>query len=503
MSATTTTISPFFSFGPDDSFISKNYEGLRYRHLPPGLHDLISSGSVLDVYWASLGPIQESWILSFKDSSGKYNLAYGPQIPPRLLTHLKKVPPHPQIRTFLGPSQSYVFWDPTSIRWASLPPSLEDSLQSWLTPSGWKAGPPRFVSWGVSDAFFAMSEYGNVAYRLGGRSKKKGNFPDEKDDDDDDDGNGDDKEEGKWEIWRETVEEWRGERGFVWSEVAFISLDPTTRDQFIAMRNDGTWAGSIDDVNEEALSGFAVNFFKLTTRRRRGTSKAQQPSSSSQQQQQQNQHDHHQRNYQYTNGSGGGDARNHRHNHHHTSPPPPAPDINAPPDPQTQALYQRWATDTATLFAGALAANNNPPTTSSKKNPRKLEIRSQSSTSSTSSTPPPPPPSIPTTTTTPPRLLTTFPYLPPSITTCVLPSCIPHKSDPRGLRACKHDVERLLRASGLYSYEWLRQERIRWHPDRFGRLCEVGFREEGRRVAEEMFKVVDALVGEVQAGRRV
>lgn len=44
------------------------------RHLPPGLHDLISGGSVLDVYWASLGPIPESWVLSFKDANGKHNL---------------------------------------------------------------------------------------------------------------------------------------------------------------------------------------------------------------------------------------------------------------------------------------------------------------------------------------------------------------------------------------------------------------------------------------------
>jgi hypothetical protein len=72
------------------------------------------------------------------------------------------------------------------------------------------------------------------------------------------------------------------------------------------------------------------------------------------------------------------------------------------------------------------------------------------------------------------------------------------KSDAQGLRACKHDVERLLRASGLYSYEWLRQERIRWHPDRFGRLCEERWREEGRRLAEEMFKTIDILMGEMK-----
>ena len=75
------------------------------------------------------------------------------------------------------------------------------------------------------------------------------------------------------------------------------------------------------------------------------------------------------------------------------------------------------------------------------------------------------------------------------------------KAEADGLRACKHDVERLLKASGLYSYEWLKQERIRWHPDRFGRLCEEGWRERGRKIAEEMFKIIDGLMAEVEASR--
>jgi len=54
------------------------------------------------------------------------------------------------------------------------------------------------VSWGEHDAFFAMSEYGDVVYRLG----TKGG------------------EEDDWPIWKETIEEWRGEAGFLWSELA-------------------------------------------------------------------------------------------------------------------------------------------------------------------------------------------------------------------------------------------------------------------------------------------
>lgn len=413
--------------------------------------------------------------------------AYGPQTPTRLQTHLKKIIPTPHIRTFLGPDQSYITWDPSSIRWANLPPSLEDTLQSWLTPSGWKFGPPRLATWGRDGAFFTMSEYGNVAYRLG--SPEEG--------------------EGRWEIWAETVDEWRAERAFVWSDVVYVVLDASVRDQFFAVRADGTWAGSIDDVNEEALSAFAANFF--------GVARVKRARAAPQQSQQ-------------TNGGGAeygsGGSRGSERARNETPV-----NVNIPPDPATQAIYERWATDTATMFAAALAANNSTTTTSNtptpspsplnataanpKRAPRKLQIRSQSSTSSTLSTPTPPysptlsptphpppsHPSIPTTLSTNSALLTSFPYLPPSCTLCTHPICVAAKSNPAGLRACTHDVERLLRASGLYSYEWLRQERIRWHPDRFGRLCEEGWREEGRKIAEEMFKVVEGLLVAEGGGR--
>ena len=70
------------------------------------------------------------------------------------------------------------------------------------------------------------------------------------------------------------------------------------------------------------------------------------------------------------------------------------------------------------------------------------------------------------------------------------------------IKACRHDVEVMLRASGLYEYEWLRQERIRWHPDRFGRLCAEEWREDGKRMAEEMFKIVDALMEDLRIAEK-
>jgi hypothetical protein len=261
-----------------------------------------------------------------------------------------------------------------------------------------------------------MSEYGDVVYRLG--------------------------DEDEWEIYKETVEEWKAEKGFMWSELTFIALDPTSTDQFVAIRNDGTWGGSIDDINEEALETFALNFFTRT----KSTHKSK-PSS--------------------------------------TSPKPQ-------PDAKTQALYEKWSTETAVKFASASAAINN----SQPKPPRKLQVRSQSSSSSgTTSASTPPLTRTPSST----NLLTTFPYLPSTVTTCALTACTIIKSEPDSIRACQHDVQKLLRASGLYSYEWLRQERLRWHPDRFGRLCEEGWRETGKKMAGEMFAVMGALIEDVKA----
>jgi hypothetical protein len=159
------------------------------------------------------------------------------------------------------------------------------------------------VNWGPGGAFFTMSEYGNVVYRLG---------------------DGD-----EWEIYRETVEEWKAEKGFLWTHLAFIALDPTSSDQFIAIRKDGTWAGSIDDINEDALETFALNFFA-----RAKTKHKSKPSAS------------------YTEGQ----------------IPTSAPKMaETPSDAATQALYERWSKEAATMFTSASAALGD-----SKPNPQRL-----------------------------------------------------------------------------------------------------------------------------------
>jgi hypothetical protein len=404
------------------------------RNLPSPLQDLLRSSTIAELHWATLGPNPDSWLLSFKDSAGTNTLRWGAAIPQRLQTILAKTWHSPHLRAFLGPDDSFIVWHPDLIRWANLPSSLEDALQSWLTPSGWRVGPPRMVTWGPEGAFFTMSEYGNVVYRLG-------------------DGDA-------WAIYKETVEEWKAEKGFLWTDLVFITLDATTSDQFIAIRKDGTWAGSIDDTNEDALETFGLNFFaKAKTKHKAKPSTDQ------------------------SNGFPTGGVL--------------PSSTHAKPDAATQALYEKWSREAATMFASASVAIGG----SKPKAPRKLQVRSQSSTStsSQSSNSNPLRPSLSSTPSLTGKLLTSFPYIPSTVTVCALPSCKILKSDSDGVQACQHDLEKLMRASGLYSYEWLRQERLRWHPDRFGRLCHESWREQGKRMAGEMFKMIHALMEDLKA----
>lgn len=93
------------------------------------------------------------------------------------------------------------------------------------------------------------------------------------------------------------------------------------------------------------------------------------------------------------------------------------------------------------------------------------------------------------------KLLTTFPHLPTQICVCVEVSCKLRKVE-SGLLACQHDVESLLRASGMYTLAWLRKERIPWHPDRFGLRCDPDFRKELKRKATEMYSIFETLIEE-------
>ena len=209
-------------------------------------------------------------------------------------------------------------------------------------------------------------------------------------------------------------------------------FDPTKSDQFVAVRSDKTWQGAIDDSNSEALKAFASSFFEK--RPPPGEPSAQKRPS-------------------------------------HSNPGQSWNPANTP-TPAAQAHYETWSTHGATLFAAAAAARATP------KSPSRHRPKSAVFPANISSPSNPPYPSL------------IFPHIPPALVACRLPSCIPTKSVASGLRACKHDVEALFRGSGLYNCEWLRQERLRWHPDRFGRLCAKSVGRKGKEKPKRCGKFV-------------
>jgi hypothetical protein len=107
---------------------------------------------------------------------------------------LKTLRPSKELYIFLGPRDSFIAWDATFIRWIGLPAGLEDGLQSWLTPAGWKGGPPRMVTWSRKGAYFGLSEYGETEYGTGS--------------------------ERFWPILKETMQDWESEAGFSWHDLA-------------------------------------------------------------------------------------------------------------------------------------------------------------------------------------------------------------------------------------------------------------------------------------------
>ena len=64
------------------------------------------------------------------------------------------------------------------------------------------------------------------------------------------------------------------------------------------------------------------------------------------------------------------------------------------------------------------------------------------------------------------------------------------------LKACPHSIKRLFQASGVDLHGLLEKERLKWHPDKFER-CPDSSREQLKAKAEEMFKIVQALLDDV------
>lgn len=85
-----------------------------------------------------------------------------------------------------------------------------------------------------------------------------------------------------------------------------------------------------------------------------------------------------------------------------------------------------------------------------------------------------------------------FPDLTGYMNDCRREGCRSLKTGLLGI--CAHDLRKLLGGSGVYSLEYLKTERNKWHPDKFARHCHAEHRETLIAKAEALFVLFGILI---------
>ncbi|KAH7383835.1 hypothetical protein BKA66DRAFT_529275 [Pyrenochaeta sp. MPI-SDFR-AT-0127] len=98
-----------------------------------------------------------------------------------------------------------------------------------------------------------------------------------------------------------------------------------------------------------------------------------------------------------------------------------------------------------------------------------------------------------------PGHMCSFPRMALYIDVCSKRQCQAFKEDVSSLGICVHDLNVLLNGSDRYSYEWLKEERNVWHPDRFARFCQPEHTERLKPMAEQMFVFYGILMDACEA----
>jgi hypothetical protein len=91
---------------------------------------------------------------------------------------------------------------------------------------------------------------------------------------------------------------------------------------------------------------------------------------------------------------------------------------------------------------------------------------------------------------------TTFIEIPRSKQPCLDKGCIARRADIDSIGLCKHDLAALYKKSGKNVVKLLKEERLRWHPDRFGRSCAVEMRRQLQQKASQMFAVMGEVIAD-------
>ena len=91
-----------------------------------------------------------------------------------------------------------------------------------------------------------------------------------------------------------------------------------------------------------------------------------------------------------------------------------------------------------------------------------------------------------------------FPGFVKEMDVCKDDKCAHLKKQPQNFGVCKHDVAWLLKGSGRMSLDFLKEERVRWHPDRFARSCHPEFKEQLTKKAQYLFVLIGQIMGDMK-----
>lgn len=90
----------------------------------------------------------------------------------------------------------------------------------------------------------------------------------------------------------------------------------------------------------------------------------------------------------------------------------------------------------------------------------------------------------------------TFISFPKPAQPCRDQGCVSRRKDTKNLATCKHEVASLYKGSGKNLVALLKAERVRWHPDKFGRGCAVEKRSELQSKASQMFVILQEILAD-------
>lgn len=90
----------------------------------------------------------------------------------------------------------------------------------------------------------------------------------------------------------------------------------------------------------------------------------------------------------------------------------------------------------------------------------------------------------------------TFPVLSKYIDECRKEECKSWKED--GPEVCIHDLTKLLQGSGRFGVQLVKEERNKWHPDKFALFCHPERRDHLKKTAEELFVLMGLLMDHLE-----